>query len=245
MIEDVLFKLPVLPDETFDLEMQKHIASKFKFLETKRLVLKNLKQNLKNLSIGYASPESGFLDYPLHQISDLFEIKKGNSLYTKDYIKANSGEYPLYSSQTKNEGVIGFIDSCDYEVPECLTWTSDGVYAGTVFLRTGKFSMTTHCGALIPKVENLHLPYFLHVLNQTLPTFAEGVKGQNKRVTKNIVESVGIPIPAKENGEYDLEKQIQLTETFSALASKMQVVETIKENVVARLNETLSLEVQI
>jgi type I restriction-modification system DNA methylase subunit len=71
------------------------------------------------------------------KVSDLFDISKGDNKYTKKYLKANKGIYPVYSSQTKNDGIIGMIYTYDYDVPECLTWTTDGVYAGTVFLRGG------------------------------------------------------------------------------------------------------------
>src|SRR5436189_36761 len=52
---------------------------------------------------------------------EIFEIKKGLAKYTNDFVQKNPGEYPLYSSQTINEGIIGNINCCDYDC-ECLTW---------------------------------------------------------------------------------------------------------------------------
>ena len=82
------------------------------------------------------------------KIKELFDIKKGKSIYTNKYFHENKGKYPVYSSQTYNNGEIAKINSYDYD-EKCLTWTTDGIYAGTIFLRNNKFSMTTHCGALL------------------------------------------------------------------------------------------------
>ena len=57
--------------------------------------------------------------------------------------------YPVYSSQTKNNGVLGYIDTYDYDRSQ-LTWTTDGANAGTVFLREGKHNCTNVCGTLMP-----------------------------------------------------------------------------------------------
>ena len=46
-------------------------------------------------------------------VSDLFIIKRGKVI-SKDYIKDNIGEYPVYSSQTENDGVLGKISTYDF-----------------------------------------------------------------------------------------------------------------------------------
>ncbi|ETO01396.1 Type I restriction-modification system methyltransferase subunit [Reticulomyxa filosa] len=80
------------------------------------------------------------------KIGDIFNIERGKSKYKKSYMNKHKGQYPVYSSQTSNEGMIANIDTYDYD-GKCLTWTTDGTYVGTVFLRDGTFSITTHCGA--------------------------------------------------------------------------------------------------
>lgn len=49
-------------------------------------------------------------------------------------IGENSGEYPVYSSQTENNGIMGYLNSYDFE-GQYVTWTTDGANAGTVFYR--------------------------------------------------------------------------------------------------------------
>ncbi len=153
-------------------------------------------------------------------ISRICKVEKGNSKYTKKYILENSGEYPVYSSQTLKEGIIGYINSFDYNC-ECLTWTTDGIYAGTVFYRNGKFNMTTHCGALflIDDLKNINLKYVAYVLSLILKNYAKG-EG-NKRVTKEIIEKVYFKMPLKYDGDFDIEKQ-------NKIVSKIEEIEKVK-----------------
>ena len=76
----------------------------------------------------------------------LAELRRGRVM-SKGYLVENAGEYPVYSSQTANNGVIGKIDTFDFE-GEYLSWTTDGANAGTIFHRTGKFSITNVCGII-------------------------------------------------------------------------------------------------
>lgn len=145
----------------------------------------------------------------------LFKIEKGKSEYTKSYINNNKGEYPVYSSKTTEDGIIGNIDHYDYET-ECLTWTTDGTYVGTVYYRNGNFSMTTHCGALIPKVENIHLPYFLYILNRDLSKYYAG-EGSNRRITVNIIQDVSVPVPVNKDGSFDIDKQVEIAQKYKKL----------------------------
>jgi type I restriction-modification system DNA methylase subunit len=163
----------------------------------------------------------------------LFKIEKGKSEYTKSYINNNKGEYPVYSSKTTEDGVIGNIDHYDYET-ECLTWTTDGTYVGTVYYRNGKFSMTTHCGALIPKADNIHLPYFLYILNRDLSKYYAG-EGSNRRITVNIIQDVSVPVPIKKDGSFDIDKQIEIAQKYkkledikTKLKEEMQILSEVK-----------------
>ena len=163
----------------------------------------------------------------------LFKIEKGKSEYTKSYINNNKGDYPVYSSKTTEDGVIGNINHYDYET-ECLTWTTDGTYVGTVYYRNGKFGMTTHCGALIPKVDNIHLSYFLYILNRDLSKYYAG-EGSNRRITVNIIQNVSVPVPIKKNGNFDFDKQIEIAQKYkkledikNKLKEEMQILSEVK-----------------
>ena len=91
------------------------------------------------------------------KISDVCDISRGQVI-SKDFIKENAGEYPVYSSQTENNGELGKINSYMYD-GEYLTWTTDGANAGTVFYRNGKFSVTNVCGLLKVKIPALLIKF--------------------------------------------------------------------------------------
>lgn len=193
----------------------------------------------KNIYEEITNPNSKIGSYKVANelLIKLFIPKKGLGKYTKDYIRKNQGEFPVYSSQTENEGIIGYINSYDYQ-EECLTWTTDGIYAGTVFYRNGEFSMTTHCGALILKDEykgKIDLSYALQQLSITLRGYA--LSEGNKRVTMNRLNKVFIKIPLKNAKDYDLGKQRELSEVYIRLNG-------MKKSISSEFNKLIKLDVK-
>jgi type I restriction enzyme, S subunit len=78
----------------------------------------------------------------------LFTLGRGRVISHED-IRENPGDFPVYSSQTENDGILGYLGSYDFE-GDYVTWTTDGANAGTVFRRTGRFNCTNVCGTLKP-----------------------------------------------------------------------------------------------
>ncbi|MBQ1864866.1 MAG: hypothetical protein II150_09835, partial [Thermoguttaceae bacterium] len=56
----------------------------------------------------------------------VFEKGKNAAIYTQTYIAEHRGLFPVYSGQTENDGVMGNIDTFDYEIDECLFTTTVG-----------------------------------------------------------------------------------------------------------------------
>ena len=84
-------------------------------------------------------------------MSDSFDLGRGRVI-SKKYIEKNKGIYPVFSSQTSNNGEFGKINTFDFE-GNYITWTTDGANAGEVFFRKGKFNCTNVCGTAKPKDE--------------------------------------------------------------------------------------------
>lgn len=61
--------------------------------------------------------------------------------------KSLENPYPVYSSQTKDNGLMGYYNQ--YLYYDAITWTTDGANAGTVRFRKGKFYCTNVCGVLL------------------------------------------------------------------------------------------------
>jgi len=101
--------------------------------------------------------------WEFRRISHICALGRGRVI-SKIEIAENEGEYPVYSSQTENNGVLGYINTYDFE-GDYVTWTTDGANAGTVFRRTGRFNCTNVCGTLKSKENNLDLSYLTYALS--------------------------------------------------------------------------------
>lgn len=75
----------------------------------------------------------GFTEIPAGwqtwRISHLCWIGRGRVISAQDIFE-NPGTYPVYSSQTENDGEFGQLNSYDFD-GDYLTWTNDGANAGT------------------------------------------------------------------------------------------------------------------
>lgn len=110
-------------------------------------------------------------------VQDAFKLGRGRVI-SRPEIKSNPGKYPVYSSQSMNEGKMGSIGTYDFD-GEYITWTTDGAYAGTVFYRKGKFNCTNVCGTLKD--------------NGNYPVYPRFVAFYLQTVAKNYVSYVGNP----------------------------------------------------
>lgn len=84
-------------------------------------------------------------EWDVIQVKNLLDISRGRVIPITEM--DDSYMYPVFSSQTKNNGCMGFINTYDYN-GDALTWTTDGANAGTMFYRTGRFNCTNVCGIL-------------------------------------------------------------------------------------------------
>lgn len=92
----------------------------------------------------------GFTDHwKRHKISDIFRVTRGKVLPTSSVAnqKSLATPFPVYSSQTKHDGLLGYYH--DYLYADAITWTTDGANAGMVKYRPQKFYSTNVNGVLI------------------------------------------------------------------------------------------------
>lgn len=86
-------------------------------------------------------------DWQLVRLKDGYNFEKGknSSLYTKEYIGTHPGKYPVYSGQTENDGIMGSIDTYDYDLDECLFTTTVGAKVMSPRVLKGRFSLSQNC----------------------------------------------------------------------------------------------------
>lgn len=129
---------------------------------------------------------------PTYSIDEICSISRGRVM-SKDYIRENEGKYPVYSSQTENNGELGKISTYDFD-GEYLTWTTDGANAGTVFYRNGKFSVTNVCGLLKVIKDHLNTKYLYYTLNIEAPKYVSSGMG-NPKLMSNVMGRIKVQIP--------------------------------------------------
>ena len=129
------------------------------------------------------------------RIDKICTISRGRVM-SKEYIKDNEGIYPVYSSQTENDGELGKISTYDYE-GEYLTWTTDGANAGSVFYRKGKFSITNVCGLLKVNKDNILPRYLYHSLKIETPKYVNKGMG-NPKLMSNVMATIRLAVPPLE-----------------------------------------------
>ena len=131
--------------------------------------------------------------WPTAKIWMLFRLGRGRVISNLE-IQDNAGEYPVYSSQTENNGVLGYIDSYEFD-GDYLTWTTDGAKAGTVFCREGKFNCTNVCGTMLAKIPVV-LKYYLHALNIATEGYIR--YDINPKLMNDVMARILVPIPPLE-----------------------------------------------
>lgn len=148
------------------------------------------------------------------KVGDIANISRGKVM-SKDFLKENAGEYPVYSSQTENEGKLGSITTYMFD-GEYLTWTTDGANAGTVFYRSGKFSVTNVCGVIDNISEDVNTKYLYYVLNRVAPTYVNSGMG-NPKLMSNVMARISLPIPPLE-----IQREIvRILDNFTELTAEL------------------------
>lgn len=171
------------------------------------------------------------------KIKYLFDIGRGRVI-SKQELKVD-GQFPVYSSQTKNDGCLGYIQTYDFE-GDLLTWTTDGVNAGQVFRRSGKFNCTNVCGTLQAKRNNINLGYYLYLLQFFTPFYkrpdTNGAKIMNGEMAE--IHTLYPPLEEQINIAEYLDHQTGLIDNI--IEKKQQLIEKLKEQRQAIINEAVT-----
>jgi type I restriction enzyme S subunit len=149
------------------------------------------------------------------KLGEVAELSRGK-VYSKDYLSKHLGKYPVYSSQTANDGQLGCIDTYDFD-GDYLTWTTDGAYAGTIFHRIGKFSITNVCGLINLKSDYILLRFLYYWLSITACKYVYQGMG-NPKLMSNQMAEVEIPLPPLPIQE----EIVRILDRFAEYAAELQ-----------------------
>jgi type I restriction enzyme S subunit len=143
------------------------------------------------------------------KLGEVCNLVRGKVI-SKDYLRDNEGKYPVYSSQTANNGIFGCINSYMFD-GDYLTWTTDGAYAGTIFRRKGKFNITNVCGLIDIKDNNLNQDFLYYWLSLTAKDYVNEGMG-NPKLMSNVAATIIIPLPSLS----EQERIVGMLDTFTS-----------------------------
>jgi type I restriction enzyme S subunit len=150
--------------------------------------------------------EEGEVDW--RTLGEVSELRRGRVM-SKGYLTKNPGEYPVYSSQTANDGRIGKIKTFDFD-GEYVNWTTDGANAGTVFYRKGRFSITNVSGIIrVLDKTVLNTKYLFYWLSIEAKKHVYAGMG-NPKLMSNQVAKISIPIPFANDPKKSLAEQTRI-----------------------------------
>jgi hypothetical protein len=117
MIENIEITMLIDKEGNFDVL----IAQRYQFLDDIKRKADEYQNQIRKISIEME------LEYEFEEkkLSEFFDIIRGKQIYSNDYIRKHKGNIPVYSSQTINDGIIGYIDTFDFDCNALGTVSKD------------------------------------------------------------------------------------------------------------------------
>lgn len=139
-------------------------------------------------------------------VGKIFEVTRGETLAAPKTSPTQNPvmNYPVYSSQTKNNGLMGYYS--EYLFENAITWTTDGANAGTVRFRKGKFYCTNVCGVLLSK-QGYANTFMAEALNKV--AWKHVSKVGNPKLMNNVMKEISIHAPKTIDEQNELAEYIE------------------------------------
>ena len=192
-----------------NIEEQKKIGKMLSLLDERIATQNKIIEDLKKLKSAISKKLLSNDKWTTYKIQDIAEIGRGRVISSVEIDRQKHPLYPVYSSQTSNDGIMGYLDNYMFD-GEYITWTTDGANAGTVFYRKGKFNCTNVCGTL--KIQPKFDCYFVSLVLQQATQKYVSSNLANPKLMNNTMASIKIRMP-------NIETQKQLSKVFQTLDS--------------------------
>lgn len=213
-LKEVLVSIPTYNEQ---LHIVKLLTKVDEMIETQSKIINDYKI-LKNHIIKSYIKQNG----TSYLLSEIAELGRGRVINSAEISKQKNPIYPVYSSQTSNNGIMGYLDNYDYE-GEYITWTTDGANAGTVYYRNGKFNCTNVCGIL--KIKNGYDAYYIsNILNCYTKKYVS-TNLANPKLMNNVMANIKINLPS-------IEQQKHSSKILQSIEYRVEIEEDIKLNLV-------------
>jgi type I restriction enzyme S subunit len=216
-LSSIHLNLPTLPEQQKIAKFLTAVDEKLQALKQKKSLLEQYKkgvmQKIFSQELRFKNDNgNAFADWEEKKVKDIFVITRGNvlSMTLVSENQDNNNYYPVYSSQTKKNGLSGYYNTFLFE--DCITWTTDGAGAGDVNFRKGKFYCTNVCGVL--KSDKGYANVFVaEILNSISRKYVSYVG--NPKLMNNVMAEISISIPTS------IEEQTKIATFLSTIDEKI------------------------
>ncbi|MCG3710941.1 restriction endonuclease subunit S [Aliarcobacter butzleri] len=231
------------PEKNEQIRIGNYFYQLDKLIEQKEKKYQKLKQFKKAMldkmfpKNGASTPEIRFKgfsgEWEEKEINELFNVTRGVVLAATETSSQKSEKmpYPVYSSQTKNNGLLGFYKKYLFE--NAITWTTDGANAGTVKYREGKFYSTNVNGVLLSNDGYANLA-IAEILNNIAWKHVSYVG--NPKLMNNVMSKIKIIIPNTIEEQIQISKYIkQLDKQIDLQQKELEKLKNIKKASLAKM----------
>ena len=205
------------------LDEQSKVSSLLSLIDDRIATQIKIIEDLKKLKSAISNKYLYDKSWPKYKISEIATLGRGRVISSKEIGLQRNPMYPVYSSQTSNDGVMGYLDTYDFD-GEYITWTTDGANAGTVFYRNGQFNCTNVCGTI--KVGESFDAYFLSTILQTATARYVSTNLANPKLMNNTMASIVVRIP-----------DIKIQKYWSSILRKMEEKLSIEATILLALQQ--------
>lgn len=175
------------------------------------------------------------------RVKDILILRKGKNAgtYSGSYVseKENQGVYPVYSGQTENKGIMGLINTYEYDYSEGVLFTTTvGAKAMSVNKIKNKFSMSQNCGLLIPK-RDINIDYYFYLISMAFVFSRNAIPSHMQpSLRKEDLNHIYIPkINIKEQEKiacFLSEKIDKIENEMSLILKKVELIKELKESII-------------
>lgn len=167
------------------------------------------------------------------KLEKIFYLGRGRVINDEE-IKKFPGPYPVYSSQSENNGCFGNVNFYEFE-GEYITWTTDGANAGTVFFRDGRFNCTNVCGTLKAKnPEEVDSKLFSYLISREAYKHV-AVVGNNK-LMNNVMGKIKITYPKEISEQRKIASILsKVDDAIQAIKNTIEKAERLKKSLMQNL----------
>ena len=201
------------PDKKEQLKISRLLDLLDKRIATQNKIIEDLKKLKSAISLKLLHSDS----WEQFRIKDKASIGRGRVISSIEISQQENPLYPVYSSQTSNDGIMGYLDDFMFE-GEYISWTTDGANAGTVFYRNGKFNCTNVCGLL--KLKKGFDAHFVSLVLAEATKRYVSTNLANPKLMNNTMGDIQICLP-------QLEDQKRISVVFRKLQGLLETHNTL------------------